>query len=116
MSDHIQAYGDRGDFEFLPYDPRFPGVDGSHTFSANHWNSGDAVLLRTVRENGRVGSVLLTTVVQDSDDLVALYLAPGTGRGCSGKGVASCGSRLPATVSAPLCGETELVALRVGHY
>jgi len=34
--------------------------------------------VRTVHANGRVGSVLPTRVVQDEDDLVALYLAPGT--------------------------------------
>ncbi len=50
----------------------------SYTFTTQHWSSGDTALLRTVVENGRVGSVLPTTVVQDSDDLVALYLAPGT--------------------------------------
>lgn len=44
----------------------------------NHWPPGDSIILRTVRENGRVGSVLPKTVVQDGDDLVALYLAPGT--------------------------------------
>lgn len=54
------------------------GVDGSHTFTTENWSPGDPILLRTVLENGRVGSVLPTTVVQDSDDLVALYLAPGT--------------------------------------
>jgi len=55
-----------------------PRVDNSHTFSKERWSSGDAILLRTVLENGRAGSVLPTTVVQDSDDLLALYLAPGT--------------------------------------
>ncbi len=53
-------------------------VDGSHTFTTENWSPGNTVLLRTVLENGRVGSVLSTTVVRDSDDLVALYLAPGT--------------------------------------
>ncbi len=51
----------------------------SHTFTTEHWSSGDTILLRTVLERGHVGSVLPTNVVQDSDDLVALYLAPGTG-------------------------------------
>jgi len=50
----------------------------SQTPSTELWRSGDAILLRTVVENLRVGSVLPTTVVRDSDDLVALYLAPGT--------------------------------------
>jgi Protein of unknown function (DUF402) len=42
------------------------------------WRAGDTVIVRTVHENGRVGMVLPTTVVQDRDDLVALYLAPET--------------------------------------
>jgi Protein of unknown function (DUF402) len=42
------------------------------------WRAGDAVIVRTVHENGRVGMVLPTTVVQDRDDLVALYVAPET--------------------------------------
>jgi uncharacterized protein len=43
-----------------------------------HWTPRSAVIVRTVHANGRVGSVLPTRVVQDDDDLVALYLAPGT--------------------------------------
>ena len=41
------------------------------------WTPGSAVIVRTVLANGRVGTVLPTRVVRD-DDLVALYLAPGT--------------------------------------
>lgn len=44
----------------------------------NHWQPGESIIMRTVRENGRVGSALPMTVVQDGDHLVALYLAPGT--------------------------------------
>lgn len=39
---------------------------------------GEHVLLRSVRGNGRVGMVSPVTVVADEDELVALYLAPGT--------------------------------------
>jgi len=43
-----------------------------------HWAPGCAITVRTVHPNGRVGTVLPTRVVQDDDELVALYLAPGT--------------------------------------
>jgi uncharacterized protein len=42
------------------------------------WTPGRAAMVRTVRPNGRVHSVLPVTVVQDDDDVLALYLAPGT--------------------------------------
>ncbi len=42
------------------------------------WTPGSAIIVRTVPVNGRVGTVLPTTVVRDDDDLVVLYLAPGT--------------------------------------
>jgi len=44
----------------------------------DHWQPGDNIILRTVHKNGRVGSALPVMVVQDSNDLVALYLAPDT--------------------------------------
>jgi hypothetical protein len=43
-----------------------------------HWKQGDAIILRMVLPNGHIGGVLPVTVVRDDDDLVALYLAPGT--------------------------------------
>lgn len=42
------------------------------------WKPGDAIIVRSVRENARVGTVLPMTVVRDDDDLIALYLTPGT--------------------------------------
>ena len=43
-----------------------------------HWTPGSVITVRTVHPDGRVGTVLPTRVVQDDDELVALYLAPGT--------------------------------------
>jgi len=51
---------------------------GATTGMTDHWQPGDNIILRTVHKNGRVGSVLPVLVVQDSNDLVALYLAPDT--------------------------------------
>lgn len=42
------------------------------------WNAGDAVLFRSILDTGRIGAVVPMTVVGDEDELVALYLAPGT--------------------------------------
>lgn len=40
------------------------------------WGPGNPIVLRSIRE-GRVGGVRALTIVEDRDDLVALYLAPG---------------------------------------
>ncbi len=43
-----------------------------------HWKPGRQVVLRSVLGLGRIGAVMPVTIVADRDDLVALYLAPGT--------------------------------------
>jgi len=59
MPNYAQAYGDRGDFEFLPYDPRFPRVFG-----------------------------LLASLIRDEDEgLVVEHVGSTAVPGCSGQGV-----------------------------
>jgi hypothetical protein len=42
------------------------------------WTHGDAVLLRTIVPPGRVGMAMPMTIVADEEDLIGLYVAPGT--------------------------------------
>ncbi len=49
----------------------------SQATSTSHWSSGDHILFRQLWSS-RVWAVIPTTIVEDSSDLVSLYIAPGT--------------------------------------
>ena len=49
----------------------------SRKTSTSHWSSGDHVLFRQLWSS-RVWAAIPATIVEDSSDLVSLYIAPGT--------------------------------------